>query len=177
MRTSIVGAAFLLAGAGAATVAAVDTTGSNLALNGSDTLFDVTNAVIASCPTQFSDFTTQGISYLGGGSGVGAGAMGLNTQQISPMSRALKNTEYCSIAAPASSTLAEGLLVGIDGVAMMTSRKSADQPGRIYGRAARYGRGPKPASADSGSPESGEPRSGPPEANAGWTVFTYLLAA
>ncbi len=118
MRTSIVGAAFLLAGAGAATVAAVDTTGNTIALNGSDTLFDVTNAVIASCPGQFSDFASHGITYQGGGSGVGAGAMGLNTQQLSPMSRALKNTEYCSIAAPASSTLAEDLLVGIDGVSI-----------------------------------------------------------
>jgi hypothetical protein len=81
-------------------------------------LFDVTNAVIAGCPGQFSDFASQGITYLGGGSGVGAGAMGLDTQQVSPMSRALKNTEYCSIASPASSTLSEGLLVGIDGVAI-----------------------------------------------------------
>src|SRR5580692_3973545 len=123
MRTSIVGAAFLLAGAGAASVAALDTTGSNLALNGSDTLFDVTNAVIASCNTQFSDFASQGITYLGGGSG----AMDINTQQVSPMSRALKNSEFCSIpavatatggAATASNGLSEGLLVGIDGVAI-----------------------------------------------------------
>jgi hypothetical protein len=125
MRTSIVGAAFLLAGAGAATVAAVDTTGSNLALNGSDTLFDVTNAVIASCGTQFSDFSTLGISYLGGGSGVGAGQMDLNAQQISPMSRALKNTEYCAIAAPSAPGLAEGLLVGIDGVAISANQTNS----------------------------------------------------
>jgi ATP synthase protein I len=64
---------------------------------------------------------------------------------------------------------------------MMTSRKSASDPDRIHGRAARYGRGPNPAprdsaARDSGSPESGEPSSGPPEANAGWTIFTYLLA-
>jgi hypothetical protein len=125
MRTSIVGAAFLLAGAGAATVAAVDTTGSNLALNGSDTLFDVTNAVIAACGTQFSDFNTLGISYLGGGSGVGAGQMDLNAQQVSPMSRALKNTEFCSIAAPSAAGLAEGLLVGIDGVAIAANQTNS----------------------------------------------------
>jgi PBP superfamily domain len=125
MRTSIVGAAFLLAGAGAATVAAVDTTGSNLALNGSDTLFDVTNAVIASCGTQFSDFNTLGISYLGGGSGVGAGQMDLNAQQVSPMSRPLKNTEFCSIAAPSAAGLAEGLLVGIDGVAIAANQTNS----------------------------------------------------
>jgi hypothetical protein len=121
MRTSIVGAAFLLAGAGAATVAAVDTTGSNIALNGSDTLFDVTNAIIASCNTQFSDFNTLGITYLGGGSGVGAGQMDLNAQQVSPMSRALKNSEFCAIASPSAPGLAEDLLVGIDGVAIATN--------------------------------------------------------
>src|SRR5580692_1183543 len=134
MRTSIVGAAFLLAGAGAASVAALDTTGSNLALNGSDTLFDVTNAVIASCNTQFSDFASQGITYLGGGSGVGSGAMDINTQQVSPMSRALKNSEFCSIpavatatggAATASNGLSEGLLVGIDGVAIAANQTNS----------------------------------------------------
>ncbi len=100
MRTSIASAAFLLVGAGAATLAAVDTTGSNIALNGSDTLFDVTRSVITSCATQFSDFASQNITYLGGGSGVGAGQMDTNAQQVSPMSRALKNSEYCSTRPP-----------------------------------------------------------------------------
>ncbi|HVZ71346.1 MAG TPA: substrate-binding domain-containing protein [Polyangia bacterium] len=121
MRTSIAGAAFLLVGAGAATVAAVDTTGNGIALNGSDTLFDVTQSVIASCKTTFSDFTTNGITYNGGGSGTGAGQMVLNVQQIAPMSRALKNSEYCSTAAPSSPGLTEALLVGIDGVAVLAN--------------------------------------------------------
>ena len=126
MRTSITGAAILLAGAGAASLAAaVDTTGSNIALNGSDTLFDVTQSVIASCNTAFGDFSSQGITYLGGGSGVGAGAMGLNTQEVSPMSRALKSSEYCSIASPASAGLSEGLLVGIDGVAIAANQTNS----------------------------------------------------
>jgi hypothetical protein len=125
MRTSIASAAFLVVGAGAATLAAVDTTGSNIALNGSDTLFDVTKQVITSCAAQFSDFTAQNISYLGGGSGVGAGQMDGNTQQISPMSRALKNTEFCSIAAPASAGLTEDLLVGIDGVAIVANQTNS----------------------------------------------------
>jgi ABC-type phosphate transport system substrate-binding protein len=126
MRTSITGAVILLAGAGAASLAAaVDTTGSNIALNGSDTLFDVTQTVLASCKNKFPDFAAQGITYLGGGSGVGAGAMGLNTQQVSPMSRALKNSEYCSIAAPASAGLSEGLLVGIDGVAISANQTNS----------------------------------------------------
>ncbi len=126
MRTSITGAAILLAGAGAASLAAaVDTTGSNIALNGSDTLFDVTQSVIASCNTAFGDFSSQGITYLGGGSGVGAGQMAGNLQQVSPMSRALKNTEYCSIPSPASPGLAEGLLVGIDGVAVAVNQTNS----------------------------------------------------
>ena len=125
MRTSIASAAFLLVGAGAATLAAVDTTGSNIALNGSDTLFDVTRSVITSCATQFSDFASQNITYLGGGSGVGAGQMDTNAQQVSPMSRALKNSEYCSTPSPAAPGLAEDLLLGIDGVAIVTNQTTS----------------------------------------------------
>jgi hypothetical protein len=118
MRTSILGATFLLAGAGAALVAAAEPGGNNIALNGSDTLFDVTQAVIASCKLQFSDFASDGITYLGGGSGVGAGAQGLNTQEIAPASRAYKSSEYCAIPSPASPGETESILVGIDGVAI-----------------------------------------------------------
>jgi hypothetical protein len=126
MRTSIASAAFLLVGAGAATLAAVDTTGSNIALNGSDTLFDVTRSVIQSCATQFSDFASQNITYLGGGSGVGAGQMDLNAQQVSPMSRALKSGEFCSgTPAPSAAGLAEDLLLGIDGVALVTNQTTS----------------------------------------------------
>jgi ABC-type phosphate transport system substrate-binding protein len=134
MRTSIAGAAFLLVGAGAATVAAVDTTGNNIALNGSDTLFDVTQAVISACPTKFGDFTANGITYAGGGSGTGAGQMVGNVQQIAPMSRALKNTEYCATPAPAAAGLTESLLVGIDGVAVVanvTNTCSATTPNNV----------------------------------------------
>ncbi|MDB4981905.1 MAG: hypothetical protein JWM82_2657 [Myxococcales bacterium] len=125
MRTSMVGAALLLVSAGAATVAAVDTTGNGIALNGSDTLFDVTQSVITSCATAFGDFTANGITYAGGGSGTGAGQMVGNIQQIAPMSRALKNSEYCSAAAPASPALTEALLVGIDGVAVLANRTNS----------------------------------------------------
>ena len=57
MRTSsIAGATFLLLGAGATAVsAAVDTTGSNLTLNGSDTLFEVTQNILTACPTAVAD--------------------------------------------------------------------------------------------------------------------------
>jgi cysteine-rich repeat protein len=131
----MLGAAFLLVGAGAATVAAVDTTGSNIALNGSDTLFDVTQDVIAACKLQFGDFASQNITYLGGGSGVGASQMGLNVQQVAPMSRALKNSEYCATPAPSGAGLSEGLLVGIDGVAIVanTVNSCADTNGASNG--------------------------------------------
>ena len=103
MRTSIAGAAFLLVGAGAATVAAVDSNGNNIALNGSDTLFDVTNDVLTACNAQFGDASSiaKGLTYNGGGSGVGSGQMDLGAQEVSPMSRALKSSEYCGIATAA----------------------------------------------------------------------------
>src|SRR4051812_4905663 len=91
MRTSMIGAAFLLCGAGAAMVAALEPNGDTIALNGSDTLLDVTRQVIANCP----NIGTHGITYAGGGSGVGAGQMLAHAQRLSPMSRALKNSEYC----------------------------------------------------------------------------------
>ena len=137
MRTSMIGAAILLAGAGAAglAAAAADTNGNNLALNGSDTLFDVTRAVIATCNTKNSD-NTGGDTYLGGGSGVGAGQMlgssGVAQQAISPMSRALKNSEYCGLSVTAyggsvseSQSATEGLLVGIDGVSIAANQTTS----------------------------------------------------
>ncbi len=123
MRTSIAGAAILLAGVGATTAAAV-TSGNNLKLNGSDTLFDVTNDVITACGTQFpggSGFATKGITYEGGGSGVGAGQMDLGTQEIAPMSRGLKSGEFCGL----TPQNAADLLIGIDGVAIVTSKSSS----------------------------------------------------
>jgi ABC-type phosphate transport system substrate-binding protein len=125
MRTSIAGATFLLLGAGAAAVGAADTNGDNLALNGSDTLFKVTNDVINTCSAQLSG---HGISYVGGGSGVGAGAMGANpaNQKIAPMSRPLKKAEYCALSANGSAnTATEGLLLGLDGVSNMVGTQNA----------------------------------------------------
>ncbi len=132
MRTSIAGAAILLAGVGATTVAAV-TSGNNLALNGSDTLFDVTRDVITACGTQFpsgsGDFASKGITYEGGGSGVGATQMGGGKQEIAPMSRALKNTEYCTL----TPQFAADLLIGIDGVAIVTSKNSSCSTSTVNG--------------------------------------------
>jgi ABC-type phosphate transport system substrate-binding protein len=125
MRTSIAGATFLLLGAGAAAVGAADTNGDNLALNGSDTLFKVTNDVINTCSTQLAG---HGISYVGGGSGTAAGAMGTNpaNQKLGPMSRNLKSGEYCSLSANGSSnTTTEGLLIGLDACSNFAGTENA----------------------------------------------------
>jgi ABC-type phosphate transport system substrate-binding protein len=106
--------------------AANDADGNNIVLNGSDTLFEVTQAVLTACPTAVTD----GISYAGGGSGVGSGAMVANTQQVSPMSRALKTGEYCGVSIDydndtttgtngkelAVQASTEDLMVGLDGI-------------------------------------------------------------
>ncbi len=133
MRTSIAGAALLLAGAGAAGLAAAaDTNGSGINLNGSDTLDEVTkNDVFSACATQFSDWTTSPITYQGGGSRVGASAMDQGNQAVSPMSSALKNSEYCAISktvytspAPVAAApgLTAGLLAGLDGVSITANQ-------------------------------------------------------
>jgi ABC-type phosphate transport system substrate-binding protein len=123
MRTSIAGAVVLLAGAGASTAAAL-TSGSNLALSGSDTLYEVTQLVLTSCGGVFTGgtgFASKGMSYLGGGSGVGAVQMQTAAQEIAPMSRALKNTEYCSN----TPDNAADLMVGLDGVAVVMAKTSS----------------------------------------------------
>jgi hypothetical protein len=138
MRTSMVGVALLLAGTGAAGLAAaVDTNGTGLALNGSDTLFDVTsNDVFSACSTKFMDWTTNPLTYQGGGSRVGAGNMVQDLQAVSPMSSALKTGEFCapvtsggtpssvysSPAVASAPGLTAGLLVGLDGVAISANQ-------------------------------------------------------
>ncbi len=142
MRTSMIGAALLLAGAGAAGLAAAapDTNGNGLQLNGSDTLFDVTRSIISTCNTKLNNDNTGGDTYLGGGSGVGAGQMlgssGVASQAISPMSRALKNSEFCGLSVtayggtvPESQSATEGLLVGIDGVSEVANQTNSCSTG------------------------------------------------
>ena len=148
MRVSIVGATFLLVGAGAAAVGATDTTGDGLNLNGSDTLFKVTQQVLSSCGSDsapagdtaaylsftHAQFNGHGLSYLGGGSGVGAGQMDLGAQKISPMSRGINASEYCN--ASTGLTLqdnAESLMVGLDGIAIMVNTTSSGSSSAING--------------------------------------------
>ena len=120
----MLGAAFLLVAGGAATVAAVDTTGSNISLNGSDTLFDVTQDVIAACKLQFTDFASQNVTYSGGG--IGHGCVADGPQQPAggadvARSQGRQLGEYCATPAPSAAGLTEGLLLGIDGIAIVAN--------------------------------------------------------
>jgi hypothetical protein len=130
MRTSLTGSLFLLVGAGAAAVAAagLDFNGNNLQLNGSDTLFEVTQDVLGACPGAFM----RTISYLGGGSGVGVIQQQLNNQRVSPSSRSFKSTEYCTPGTttnpggpPTNPANTEALLVGVDGISVVGNRTTA----------------------------------------------------
>ena len=93
-----------------------------LHINGSDTLFNITNDVISG--KQFSPalsptpnpITT--LVYDGGGSGTGEANMAAGTQQISPMSRFVKSGAPCT-GAQASPSTTEGLVIGLDGVSLV----------------------------------------------------------
>jgi hypothetical protein len=78
MKRSIVFTTFLIVAAGAIDMSA----GNTADLKGSDTLLDVTNAILAACPG------TAG-RFVGGGSVDGQNAMIAGTQQVAPMSRFL----------------------------------------------------------------------------------------
>ncbi|HEY4184377.1 MAG TPA: hypothetical protein VGP07_04875 [Polyangia bacterium] len=118
----IFGATVLLVGAGAPAVWAAngpDTTGNSIALQGSDTLEEVTKAILAACPGA----TGAGITYAGGGSGTGETAMSTNppTQKEAPMSRFINaSTATCAF----SSTM-EGLVIGLDGLAVVAGTANA----------------------------------------------------
>ena len=114
MRTTLIGASFLVFGAGAAVVGA----GDNVALQGSDTLEHFTNHVLANCPNAVA----ANITYRGGGSTTGGNAMIAGTQQVSPQSRALSTAEGC---AKNSGTTAEGFVIALDGLSVMARTGTA----------------------------------------------------
>ena len=60
---------------------------------------------------------SSGVSYLGGGSDRGDQALLDGRQQVAPMARALRPARTCQAAAPHE---AEGLLLALDGVAVVT---------------------------------------------------------
>ncbi|MES1206885.1 MAG: hypothetical protein ABUS79_13190, partial [Pseudomonadota bacterium] len=101
-----------------------------LFLNGSDSLYDVVQSVLASCSSQFADFGSYSVTYEGGGSGVGASQMLAAAQQISPMARPLRGGEYCATSGTAvnngaSPGLAESLLIGLDGVSVVANQTNS----------------------------------------------------
>jgi hypothetical protein len=112
MKRTVIGATFLVGFAGAAGVSA----GTTVNLKGSDTLFDITTAMLAQCPG-------TGTPYLGTGSGNGQNAMSAGTQQVAPMSRFLNNGACTGAAGDAgvrtSPAAAEGLVIGLDGVSVV----------------------------------------------------------
>ena len=119
MRTKFFGATVLVVGATASTAWAVngpDTTGNNIALQGSDTLEEVTKDLILD-PTCAATLVGLGITYAGGGSSTGETAMSTNppTQMEAPMSRFLGNTA----AICGNKTTAQGLVIGLDGLSIL----------------------------------------------------------
>jgi hypothetical protein len=125
-RFSIMGATFLLFGGGAAAVGALD----NLALKGSDTLFNVTQDVLASCPAASAAM----ITYVGTGSGNGEAGMAAGTQTTAPMSRFFNPIVGVCNGPPsgtpgfvtgAGGVTAEGLIIGLDGVAVVAGAPNA----------------------------------------------------
>jgi hypothetical protein len=116
MRKTIVGATFVVFAAGASAVGALD----NVALQGSDTLEQLTLDVLAVCPGA----TTRGITYRGGGSSTGGNAMIAGTQNVSPQSRALSAAEGCTRA-----ETSEGLVIALDGLSIVGAQNTANACG------------------------------------------------
>jgi ABC-type phosphate transport system substrate-binding protein len=113
-RTLITGAAFLAAG-----LASVSTAFALPELRGSDTLEDVTEAVITQCQTDHG-LPAGSIVYVGGGSGTGQSAMAAGTQHVAPMSRQL-NGAQCTAAS-------RQLLVGLDGLSIVAKNSTGGNP-------------------------------------------------
>jgi hypothetical protein len=167
MKKSLMIATFLVVGAGAAGVGA--DIGSTANMKGSDTLFDLTTAMIAACPGAVGP-------YGGTGSGNGEGAMQKSTQAIAPMSRFLSN-KVCTgavafaeagIPAVPNATQAQGIVIGLDGVLIVGSKDT-------------YGKYTPPGS-DAGACENGSPNSAcdpnfEPGTGARYTKTTITLDA
>jgi hypothetical protein len=126
MRQSVIVATFLVVGAGAAGAGAL----SSFNMLGSDTLFDVTNDVLANCPG------TSSLLYLGTGSGNGENQMKAGSQTIAPMSKMLTKTSCANVTVAGGAadggtafveagTAAQGLVIGLDGVAIVASKNTS----------------------------------------------------
>jgi hypothetical protein len=115
MKTSISIATFLLAGSGVAGVAAANLPSP---FQGSDTLFDITQAAITAIGT-----IGPASAYIGGGSGNGQSAMFGNSQGEAPMSRMINNgASICTYDAGGNGqTNASGIVIALDAVDVLAS--------------------------------------------------------
>jgi hypothetical protein len=96
-------------------------------MKGSDTLFEVTNDVIATCLDKVSGANVPlNINYIGGGSGGGESAMAVNNpaQKIAPMSRFLQAGACNPLDAAASNRKAEGVNFALDGLSIVSSKST-----------------------------------------------------
>ncbi len=130
MKSSLLIATLIVAGAGAMGAAV----GALQSLQGSDTLFNVTNDVI-----QFAGLTNT-LGYVGGGSGNGENAMigkgqdgGLPSQTVAPMSKMMDNgicakSDGGALVPPPMT--GAGCVIGLDGVALFVS---TDNGGSVLG--------------------------------------------
>src|SRR5262245_46405377 len=119
MRTTIALAAFLVAGAGAVGVSALDP-------QGSDTLEGIPRLLLTDAALDCGgagNTPVGSLVYIGTGSGNGETQMVGNLQQVAPMSRAFGSavcgTPNVSADAGASQSTAEGIAFALDGLALV----------------------------------------------------------
>ena len=120
MRTTIALAAFLVAGAGAVGVSALD-------LKGSDTLEGVTSALLTDAALDCGGTTNTPagtLVYIGTGSGNGESAILSGAQQVAPMSRALAAAATCAAADGGFVPTAEGIVFALDGLSIVASNST-----------------------------------------------------
>ena len=133
MRTTIALATFLVVGAGAVGVSALD-------LKGSDTLEGITKALLLDAALDCGgtgNTPAGGLVYVGTGSSNGESAILSNTQAVSPMSRFLNPAipgttgQVCSLpntaaAGSPSQQTSEGIVFALDGLSIVASLKTFD---------------------------------------------------
>ncbi len=128
MKKSIMFATMLVVGAGATGAAALPSP-----YSGSDTLFDITRAMITSIGT-----IGPATNYVGGGSGNGQSAMAnggaaeaLASQQTAPMSKMMTNGNSVCLfnggTAGSLNTHASGIVIGLDAVDVLSSKMAGGQ--------------------------------------------------
>ena len=129
MRSSIAMATFMALAAGTVGAGAIDSVPHMV---GSDTLKNLTLQVLSSCTALHT--LGDPITYDGTGSGSGENAMKIvdatRTQLIAPMSRAM-GTAICSVAG-ATRAGAEGMVVALDGVAVIVNNTTVGAEGIDY---------------------------------------------